>query len=78
MNVSVAAMSVFGFRVYIVVLPFILLRFPSDGLETIENLNVPFALGSEPLRVTMSGFEPFVVNVILVTIGDPDEGEALL
>jgi hypothetical protein len=44
-NVSVAAMFVFEFGVYIVVLPFILLRFPSDGLETIENPKVPFALG---------------------------------
>ena len=70
MNISVAAVvSIFGFGVYIVVLPFILLRCPSVGSETIENIKVPFALESEPFSLIMSGFEPFVATVKLLTIG---------
>jgi hypothetical protein len=70
LSVTGVAGSVFWFGVYIVVAPFILLRCPSVGLDTIENVKVPFALGSEPLSVIVSGFEPFVVIVKLLTIGD--------
>lgn len=78
MNVSVAAVSVLGPGVYILVVSLILLRFPSVGLETIENIKVPFALGSEPLSVIRRGLEPFVATVKLLTIGDPVVLVALL